>query len=217
MQTRSCRTAYRIVTNRRIGFDTMVLTSPGLIHSRIPSTSVRLTHHFDGQHAPGGDRERGTSRVLPGILLEGDRPFDRAWLLLARVQSCFGPDEWREVFRRSQAIDDSLHSTAIRRLAEVGTGHPQSRGLHALNTASRETVRAVAPSAPSRSRASSFAAAPAAEHVRRLPKLTREARDEIGRALAHAVMAVALTPRLEPTHVALLASPVLEPLRLVRF
>ena len=154
--------------------------------------------------------------MLPGLLLEGDRPFDRAWLLLARVQSCFGPDEWREVFRRSQAIDDSLHATAIRRLAEISAGHPQSRGLYALNTASREAVRDVAPGAPSRSRARSVAAAPAAEHVRRLPKLTREARNEIGRALAHAVMAVALTPRLEAMHVALLASPVVEPLRAVR-
>ena len=136
------------------------------------------------------------------IPFDDDRPFGRAWILLALVQSSFGTDHWYEVCRRAQTIDDRLHIAATRRLGEAIAGHPQSRALHALSAAARNAAAAIESVTQHR------------PGTRRRP-LTREARDFAGRALGYAVLSLALAPRLEPVDVALLTSPVLTTLRSV--
>ena len=138
------------------------------------------------------------------VPLKGDGPFDQAWILLAWVQTSFELEQWQEVYRRAQKLDDTLRLVAVRRLGEVMYGHPQSRALSALRSAARDAARdADLP----------VASIPERRHSGRRLRMNREAREEAGRACGHAVLSLALAPRLEPIDVALLTSPVLATLR----
>jgi len=127
--------------------------------------------------------------------------FDRAWALITSVKA-FGPDEWLEVYRRARAIDNGLHLNAVRQLGEAMSCHPQSRALSALATAAREVPgTSIANRAAIRASARTSAARPTRN-------VSREALDYAGRATRYAALALALAPKLEVRHVALLVMPV---------
>ena len=136
----------------------------------------------------------------------GDRPFDQAWILIAWIQSSFEVDEWREVSRRDQQLDNGMRTAAIRRLGEAMHCHPQSRALSALSVAARKAAHDANLEASSR-----------LERVlsRRRSRMTPEARDAAGRAASHAVLSLALAPQLQAVDVVLLTSAVLGTLRTV--
>ena len=149
--------------------------------------------------------ERSSHHSLFGVPLAGGAPIDRAWSLLARVEVWFEAVEWHEVQRRARVLDTPERQAAIGRLTETLTRYPQSQAMRVLINAARTAPVNVAPAAtPSRGRPTSGTRT-----------LDRVARDETGRVLEHAVLAVVLASELDPADVALLAAPVLSVVRAV--